>query len=165
MNATIRMDLRFPADWERIEPVREAVSRCLQAVYADGELQESLQMVSAELLENAVKYGAHEDVMWLSIEERPEGLVVGVTNAIPAGSPHVDALRERIAWIAAFADPAEAFVAAMAEIFARSDPYGHSGLGLARVAHEGGCRIECDESQPGQVTVRAVRALHAGKRS
>ena len=32
---------------------------------------------------------------------------------------------------------------------------GRSGLGIARIAYEGRCGLECDESVPGRVTVTA----------
>ncbi|HEV8323725.1 MAG TPA: ATP-binding protein [Myxococcota bacterium] len=159
MSRTLSVVLRLPAEWRRIEAVREAIGRCLEAVFADEELAGALAMVTAELLENAVKYGKLDPGgVVLSVEEDGGGVTVGVTNAVEAASRHVEALRDRVAWIARFADPADAFVAAMAEVFARGDPDADSGLGLARIAHEGGCTLACDESVPGRVTVRASRA-------
>jgi hypothetical protein len=153
----LHLDLWIPGDWERINLIREAVARCVAAVFGDVELKEALAMVSAELLENAVKYGIPGTGVNVSVHEDGESLVVDVTNQVQ-DARHVDALRHRLDWLRGFADPSEAYMAAMADIYAHAEarPQGQEGgLGLVRVSYEGGCRVDCDTSETGKITVRA----------
>jgi hypothetical protein len=159
---TMHLDLCFPAEWERIDPVRQAVGNCLTAVFGDRDLKDAIAMVSAELLENALKYGKvdqpdvkiriHEDV-------DAEVMVIEVSNTIDVESSHLKTLEERVSWVKGFKDPQEAYLSALASAFQGNDDI-TSGLGLARISYEGGCEIECDTtSEPGRVIVRARYAL------
>lgn len=153
----LHLDLWIPGDWERINLLREAVARCVAAVFGDVELRDALPMVSAELLENAVKYGIPGTGVNLSIHAEHDSLVVFVTNEIE-GVKHVDALKQRLEWLRSFPDPYEAYTAALSEIYAQaaSRRAGEDGgLGLVRVSYEGGCRVDCDTSETGKITVSA----------
>lgn len=160
MKTGIRLDLSIPPDWTRIELVRKAVGFCVWAVFGRGDLRDSLSMVSAELLENAVKYSAPDREVRLSITEEPDKLVVAVTNDVE-GDGHVTTLAQRLEWLKTFSSAADAYMAALSEVFDHKgeDRAGEGGLGIVRIAYEGGCNLDCDTSKPGQVTVRASRAL------
>lgn len=160
MKTGIRLDLSIPPDWTRIELVRKAVGFCVWAVFGRGDLRDSLSMVSAELLENAVKYSAPDRDVRLSITEEPDKLVVAVTNEVE-GDAHVTTLVQRLEWLKTFSSAADAYMAALSEVFDHKgeERAGEGGLGIVRIAYEGGCDLECDTSTPGQVTVRASRAL------
>jgi hypothetical protein len=160
MSSRLLLELIVPHDWERIELVREAVGGCALAVFADAELRDALSMTAAELLENAIKYGAPTDVT-LSIRDEGGTLTVSVVNTIDAGSSHVSQLRERLDWLRSFADPAEAYTQALTKIYA-DGALEESGLGIVRIAYEGGCQVECDLSRPGLVTVQARRPRQRG---
>jgi hypothetical protein len=139
--------------------VRQAITLLVE-VMPDGEdLSSPLAMVCAELLENAVKYGRRDQHgVRLVVREEPARVVIAVTNAVVEGSPHLAALCDRLSWMHRFGDPAAAFLAAVEAVYEGSDPFaGEGGLGLVRAEHEGGCRLECDVSLAGWVTVRAVR--------
>ena len=144
----------MPADWQRIEPVRQAIAMCAAAFFADPNLQDRIAMVSAELLENAVKHGQAQQISF-SLRQEKEGLVLTVSNAVAPESPKVATLRSQLSWIGSFPDPQDAYLAAMARIYERGESAAGSELGLVRIAYEGGCRIECDTSQSGWVTVKA----------
>ena len=93
-----RLQLSIPAQWERIDSVREAVGLSIGAVFGDQALKDAIAMVSAELLENAVKYGETEGgSVRLSIERTRDRIEIRVTNPIPAASTHARALRDRLA--------------------------------------------------------------------
>ena len=160
MKTGIRLDLSIPPDWTRIELVRKAVGFCVWAVFGRGDLRDSLSMVSAELLENAVKYSAPDREVRLSITEEPDRLVVAVTNEVE-GDSHVTTLAHRLEWLRTFSSAADAYMAALSEVFDHKgeERAGEGGLGIVRIAYEGGCDLDCDTSKPGQVTVRASRAL------
>ena len=160
MRQRLLLQLVLPSDWERIDSVREAVSRCALAVYGDEELRDELAMVAAELLENAMKYGASGSDVQLVIGEAEGALQVTVTNAVEPGSPHLVALRKRVEWLRSYADPAEAYQQAISEIYGGDAQDG--GLGLVRIAYEGCCTVACDLTQTGAVSVHARRAPSSG---
>jgi hypothetical protein len=152
----LRLDLNIASEWERIDAVREAVARCVSAVFGDVELKQQLGMVSAELLENAVKYGRGGKGVSLSIRGDTQELVVMVANAVDKGSHHAQLLQRRLRWLRAFKDPFEAYTAALQQVYDRSTPDAEdNGLGLARIYYEGRCQIDCDVSQPELVSVSA----------
>lgn len=163
MIKALDLSISIPIEWTHVELVRKAVGLCVYAVYGRGDLRDSISMVSAELLENAMKYAPPDGMVHFALfHERmheQEGLVVTVTSAAPERSRHVDTLRERIAWIERFPSPADAYMAALAEVFEHKEGEGEGGLGLVRIAYEGGCKLSCDTSDPGVVEVRAVRLL------
>ena len=156
-----RNQLRLDGQWERIDSVREAVGHAVTATFGDSDLRDSLAMVTAELLENALKYGEAEAGVELSIVSEPEAVVVTVDNAVKEGSPHIAALHKRLAWLREVGDPFTAYTTALAEVFDRTGSEGaDSGLGFARIGYEGRCAIVCDTSRPGFVSVTARRPTH-----
>ena len=60
-----------------------------------------------------------------------------------------------------FDTPADAYVAALQVVYERGSEGHESGLGLVRIAYEGGCRVTCRTDGDGRVTVRASRAPRA----
>ena len=62
-------------------------------------------------------------------------------------------LEERVRWLSAQGDPQQAWLRALSEVFER----GEFGLGLARIASEGGCRISLRMVSPGRLAIRAYR--------
>ncbi len=154
----LRLELIVPPQWTRIDQVRQAVGHAIAAAIGDRDLRDALAMVSAELLENAFKYGHPEkpDVR-ITVATQDDRLVVTVINAVERTAPHARTLAERIAWVNEFDDPLAAYRAALERIFAGGP--GASGLGLPRIRYEGGCALECDTSTAGMVTVRAACPL------
>ena len=118
-------------------------------------------MVSAELLENAVKYSTPEGKVHLSISEEGDQVVVAVTNEVINPTRNIPALKQRLDWLRTFPSAADAYMAALSEVFDHKGDENatEGGLGIVRIAYEGGCGLDCDMSQPGVVTVRASRSL------
>jgi anti-sigma regulatory factor (Ser/Thr protein kinase) len=158
MRAPLHIELDVPHEWERIDGVRESVGSAVMAAHADEELKDALAMVCAELLENAMKYGAPAAAITLTVREHDGSLTVTVRNGIDDESPHLRTLRDRVEWLRGFADPAEAYARALAEIYEGAPREG--GLGLVRIAYEGGCTVEY-ELEPRRIAVHARRALPA----
>ena len=157
-NLTLSLDLSFPPEWARIDRARETVAHSVAAVYADDELRDALSIVSAELLENAVRYGAPgQAAVRITIQELGGEFVVRVTNEVDSTTTHAGLLQRKLTWLARFGSPADAYVAALQEVYERGAQSSQSGLGLVRVAYEGGCRLACEHDGSGAVTVRAVR--------
>jgi hypothetical protein len=154
LDSSLSVELALPAEWGRIEPTREAVGLLIKAMFGDADLEVALGMVSAELLENAVKYSKPSSHLRLSVRAEGSRVVIAVTNAVDGDSSHLDALRSRFAWLANFATPAEAYCAAL-ERFSEHLKAEDRGLGIFRIAYEGGCGVDFDVSDTGQVTIRA----------
>jgi hypothetical protein len=151
MSAKMMLQLSLPHDWERIEVVRQAISLCVGAVFGSVAFRDAIAMVSSELLENAIKHGVPEAGVELLVEQTDHAISVVVANRIERAGA-VDALRERIAWIQRFDDPAAAYTAAMEKAFVEMT---EGGLGLPRIAHEGGCSLSCELEGTDRVVVRA----------
>jgi hypothetical protein len=150
----------MPCNWERIETLRQAVSLCAAAAFEDPDLEERVAMVSAELLENAVKHGRPEPIRY-SLRDDRDSIIVSVRNAIDSTTPSIETLVSRLKWLSSFPDPRDAYLSAMSVIYEDGARAGGSELGLVRIAFEGRCQVECDTSEPGWVTVRATYPLPA----
>jgi hypothetical protein len=146
----MRLDLKVRPEWGCVDQIREALRDLAAASVELASLADRLSMVGAELLENAIKYGVPIDGgIRLRVDTSDDEVVVAVTSGVdPARG--VDALVQHVAQVGA--DAAGAYQKHVAEAAARGRA---GGLGIARVAYEGGCRLETDDSQPGEITVRA----------
>jgi len=152
---TVILDVLVPQEWERIETVREAVLGC--AFDGDGDVHDAMAMACAELLENAIKYGAPGPVH-VRISSSSDELILEVTNAVAAACDSAAALEQKIAWLSTFDSAEEAYMAALAAVALRepSSSSGESGLGLVRIAYEGGLRLSV-EVATASLTVCAKR--------
>jgi anti-sigma regulatory factor (Ser/Thr protein kinase) len=152
-----QIELPLRQDWEAIGPLRQSVTACLKAVFRDHALCESLAMVAGELLENAVKYGARQPGsdrgFALSVVGGPSGVELEVSNPIDQAEPGYERLLAEIARIARAPSPQEAYLEAMRRV-AISGATG--SLGLARIAHEGGCDVSASLGTDGLLRVRAI---------
>jgi hypothetical protein len=154
---SFELQLCFEADWDRIESVRQAVKLCVFASFGEVAFRDALAMVSSELLENGVKYGKAGAPIRLSVTQGVDDVRIVVTNEVEAGSAHTETLRERVAWVASFATPRDAYEAALATAY--EDENAAGGLGIVRIAHEGGCVVQCDASTSSRVVMTARYAL------
>ena len=157
----LNVELTIPPEWSRIDPVRQAVGLCVAAVLANDDLRDALAMVCAELLENAIKYGKPDPRgVCVQLQQRPIGtqieVTLSVTNAVEQASHHLAMLQQRIAWIRTFESPGEAYMAALTTVYERAEAQGgEGGLGLVRIAYEGGCLLDCTSPAEGVMTVLA----------
>ncbi len=152
----LKLELLIPPQWARVDRVRQAVAICVGAVFADTDLEDSLAMTSAELLENAIKYGVVGDArVVFALFHDGEAVTIEVTNS--SSLEGAAALRERLDWLASFPSASDAYGAALAAVAERGSVGGDaSGLGLVRIAYEGGCNLSCTLVD-GQLTMRARR--------
>ena len=157
MTHSLRLELRVPPDWSRIEDVRTAVDLCVRSVCADPDRREALSMTAVELTENAIKYGrADDNLVTVTLYDKNGDIVVEVSNPL-APEQDGEQVARRIAWIESFPSAADAYQAAMLQVGAEGRD-GVSGLGLARIAYEGGCRLT-SSMQNGVMTVRAHHSM------
>ncbi len=155
------VELHIPPEWSRIDPVRQAVGLCVAAVLGSEDLRDALGMVCAELLENAIKYGRSDPrgvrlVLRQSAQDNQQVVTLSVINAVESASHHLAVLRQRIDWIRGYDSPAEAYMAALTTVYERAEAQGgEGGLGLVRIAYEGGCQLDCDSPAEGYMAVHA----------
>lgn len=152
MNAALSLEVELRPDWPNIDRTQEAVGLLALSIYGNDDLRDAIAMVSAELLENALKYALPDTGVRLSIQEESSTIVVAVTNTV-LEPDRVRRLEERLAWLRTFDSAEAAYTAAIELALSKRDTSG--GLGIVRIAYEGGCGIACDTSEPGMITVRA----------
>ncbi len=162
MRRCFQVELPVNPEWEAIEPLRKTIVACLRAVFGDLQVCESLAMVAGELLENAVKFGARTSGrepglrLWVVGDEL--GVGIEVSNQVEPSDPKVARLREELERIGRAPSPREAYLDALRRVALGGNK---AGLGLSRIAHEGGCDLSIVE-EDGLLLVRAnTRSLQA----
>lgn len=145
----LSLSLSLQGDASTLVEVQEKIGRFVKAQLGEAEAS-AMEMVAAELLENAVKHGQADP---RGVELLVEGEVRFIEVVSSVRPEDLAPLEERVKWLAAQGDPQQAWMRALSEVFER----GEFGLGLARIASEGGCRISLRMVSPGRLAVRAYR--------
>lgn len=162
-----QVELPIRRDWGSIEPLRVSVLSCLRAVFPDQPLCDSLSMVATELLENALKYGcwtgSDAALFGLRVAGDDDEVEVAVSNPVDPSDPGLARLLSELDRIQAAPSPEDAYLERMRQVAVT--PGAHGGLGLARIAHEGGCALSADVSPAGVLRVRAVTRRSSAPRS
>jgi hypothetical protein len=143
------LSLSLQGDASALQQAQQEVGRFVKAQLGDDQAL-AMEMVAAELLENAVKHGQPDP---RGIELLIEGEVRFIEVISSVRQADLAPLEERVKWLVAQGDPQQAWMRALSEVFER----GEFGLGLARIASEGGCRISLRMVSPGRLAVRAYR--------
>ncbi len=149
-----QIELPLPPGWEAIEPFRAAVLACVKAVFPNPALAPSIGLVTAELLENAVKFGRWDEgggMFALRMDGDSEHVAIEVSSPVADGDENLERLREELARIQAAPSPEQAYTKALRAV-ALGKP---ACLGLCRVAYEGGCDVSA-EIDANVLRVRAV---------
>ncbi len=149
MTAPLSLSLSFQGDAGALAQAQEEVGRFVKAQLGDARAK-AMEMVAAELLENAVKYGQHDPG---GIELLVDGDVRFIEVVSGVRQEDLGPLEARVKWLAEQGDPQQAWLRALSEVFERGD----FGLGLTRIASEGGCRVSLRLVSPGRLAVRAYR--------
>lgn len=149
------LELRLEPNWQAVKASWQLCLAALEGSGLDRDQALALSIAAQELLENAVKYGDHgnKSNLELRIDKDPSEVRVQVRN--PAGPPaNVEELQSHLAWLSSQPDPLTAYQNRLRDL-AASDPPSSGGLGLARVAYESRCALEC-AFDSGSVVVRAI---------
>ena len=140
------IDVPVRSEWASAERLRASVRGCVLAMYGDVDASHALSLVTAELAENAIKYGRWNDVaetfrlrVW---GDRPRAHVT-VESPVDPDPAATQRLFDTLRWIAGFATPEEAYRARLLEI-AASPGVGGSRLGLVRLAYEASCTLRAE---------------------
>jgi hypothetical protein len=158
MSATYQFSIDVPVEnrWDNVERVRSAVQGCFEAIFRDVAGRDAIAMVTGELVENAIKYGdwsSGRGIFRLRVWGDHARASVAVTNAVAKHSDGTARVREAIDFIAGQPSPLHAY---QARLMAVADGGRSGGLGLVRVAYEGGCTLTVS-AQDGEIMVTAER--------
>jgi len=150
-----RYELSLVPDWGDIERVRVSVGLCADVVGRNGELRHAVTLATCELLENAIRHSPVGALIDYSLAVENGRATVRVGNPCAPGSEDGERLESVIRWIAGFSDPRLAYIERLRQIVAAREGK-KGGLGLVRVAYEGGCRLSCSLApEQARVTVEA----------
>ena len=140
------IDVPVRSEWASAERLRTSVGGCVLAMFGDADASHALALVTAELAENAIKYGRWTDAsdtfrlrVWGA---RPRAHVT-VESRVDPDPAATRSLFETLQWIAGFRSPEEAYRARLLEI-AASPSEGGSRLGLVRLVYEAGCTLRAE---------------------
>lgn len=153
----VQQEIEFAPSWPSIELVREAASRAVEAAFGDPTRCDAVGMVTAELLENAIKHtSVHDEPVRYRLHVDPTGFTVRVSNGCSHRDwKNVEELRETIEWIDSCDDPKQAYLLRSQQIY-QSQTYREGNLGLVRVAYGGPCGLSYDfNPDTGRVAVLA----------
>ena len=146
-------------EWDQVETIRMQCRDFLKQCSFNNETVEAVSMVSAELLENAVKYGAYQldDAIEYCLKIRQDKIIVEVKNPVDetVGS-HLQQLDETIQWIRGYQNPFEVYVKKLKEVSTKSLMDKDSRLGLVRIAYEGQSILDFFLDQDNTLSVSAI---------
>jgi hypothetical protein len=146
INVLVRISTR--AGGESLTYIQEFVSHYARERYR-AVVAESLRLAAFELLENGIAYGSISSPVVLEMGEQDPWVLVRVSNdAIEARTSRLVALVEKLT-----ADPQATY---LDQVRRSVGSPGRALLGLARVAHEGGMKLDA-KTTGGQVVVTAYR--------
>jgi hypothetical protein len=134
------IELKFGPRWKYIAVVRSFIQNFLAVSLVDTTKADQIAMAASELLENAVKYAAGEDIqIEVNFYSDHEKIHIAVTNgATPEAIEGLKAVYDKISQ----GDPLDAYMSQMREAAVRKD--GKSQLGLARIRYETGLDMGLD---------------------
>lgn len=155
----LHLELPLPGDWEQIEVARAGVQQLIEGALRDPDRREAIAMVASELLENALKHGPEVPLgpPVLGVDIDAAAVRVRVSSELGADASSCHRLEERLAWLGTFSDPYEAYTAAVQRVFSGETD---AGVGLARIAYEGRCKLTMSSAGT-RVTVQAELAADA----
>jgi hypothetical protein len=156
------VSLTLSHEWDQASNVRQSVDASIPFTHHD--LKDAIIMTASELVENAIKHGMHgpgNPPATFSMNVDRASVIIVVSNGVrPAKAAKLIA---RIDRIMAAEDRGALYMERMSELISQKSA--HGGLGLYRIAFEGGFDLhvqlsrEPGETQDGIVTVRATRRL------
>lgn len=151
------IDVPVRNEWANVKLLVMSVQNCFNAMFSNLEGSETVAMVTGELLENAIKYGAWSGARRLRLNVSGKGSSARVCVENPADPVAARELLATLAWMKTFDSPEAAYRARLLAI-AQTIDREVSKLGLARIAYEGRCALLAEVEQ-GIVRVTAELQL------
>jgi hypothetical protein len=144
--------------WENVDLLRTSILNYTSCILENEDIAHSFATIAAELLENAIKYGADDEetdaagtALHLRVWGDASEARVQVDSPIKSDSSKEDAeeVLRTIDWLKKFPTAEEAYHARLMEV-AMSDS-GVSKLGLARIAYETNCDLHAEIVDDGSI--------------
>ena len=159
-----RLQLELSPEWSAI---RTAWDRCMAHLDEQGldpDAAYALCMVTQELLENAVKYGAHAGGRPIpcTVSTGKEMVTIEVRTPLDHNPDRLKHLDEMIQWIRGYQNSFEAYVERLKQASAQPFSSSESGLGLVRMAYEGQCLLDFYVDESNVLAMSAVYRPPAG---
>jgi hypothetical protein len=157
MERTLHMKVK--PEWDAIRTAWDPCDRFLQGNGLDRDATYGMCMVARELLENAVKYGRYDGggpAIDLSVEVSASEVTVEVKSPVGVGSEDLREFDRTIQWIRGFQDPFESYVERLKLASAHAFGAERGGLGLTRIAYEGGSVLDFYVDASNTLAVSAV---------
>lgn len=152
----LRLRTQYIPEWAEIARLREHVALAMSGL--PPAVRDAAVMVTSELAENAVKYGAvvpGAPGIEISIVRSPRALAISVVS----GTHDIDAVRRLQRCTRDLASTEDKFGLYFARVQALADaPEPKSQLGLYRIALEGGFELECNYADS-VLSMTATRTL------
>ncbi len=139
-------------DWAEVERLRDFVGVWIFALMRDAHMRDAVVMVTAELLENAIRHGKPGQ-HGIDYELRVQGgrTTIRVVNEVDPTARHFERLSERIRWIGNQPVPSTAYTRQIQNVSEGTS----AGLGLTRAVCEGRSELSCAKLPGGKVEVVA----------
>lgn len=138
------IDVPVRSEWSNVSLIVTSVQNCFNAMFANVDGSHAIAMITGELLENAIKYGAWSgdgQPFRLHISGRAGRAEIVVENPV-VNKERAEDLLSTIAALSAYPSAADAYRAKLLEVAERADEPAISKLGLARIAYEGNCQLK-----------------------
>ena len=145
--------------WNEIENARKQIFQFLKEKSIAENHIHAATMILSELIENGVKYGKFlpTDQLEARINLEADLITIEVTHPVAANnSLHLRELDEMIQWIRGYQDPFEAYIEKLKRIAKMPLEDKKSGLGLVRIAYEGGAILDFFIDENENLNVSAV---------
>jgi hypothetical protein len=155
--------LMIDANWEDIEDIRTESSQFLASHSFSKEVVDAVTMIVSELAENSIKYGSFADPehkVEVNVSLSADKITVEVINPFDETAyRHLKRLDKTIQWIRGYQDPFEAYIERMKEVSRKPLTDEESGLGLVRIAYEGGAILDFFVNEDGMVNISTISML------
>ncbi|MFZ5468101.1 MAG: hypothetical protein ACOZIN_01580 [Myxococcota bacterium] len=153
------IELPILDSWRTIEVLRTTVLNCLSTVFESGAYCETLGMIVAELLENALKYGrreaaASERSFRLKITGTDDSVEIIVSNPIDRATTDLQRLFAVVGELGASDSAERVYLERLQKV--ASDRAAVGGLGLARIAYESGSKVFAEVDTDDVLQVKVV---------
>jgi hypothetical protein len=136
------LELTLPAEWGAVRAAWDDCRGMLARAGLGQDESYALAMVAQELLENAVKYGAADADVRLSLRVEDDDVTVEVRSRVGGDDAHLRAFGGALQRLRESPDARDAYVDQLRRAVGRAPEAGGSELGLARIAYEGQCRLD-----------------------
>ncbi|WP_061248782.1 hypothetical protein [Leptospira alstonii] len=141
------LEMKLRPIWGEIERARDECRVFLNELELSEDIRDGLCMITSEILENAIKFGSfidENDEFTFRIEASKDGMLVQAWSPLPAAGivENLRRLDSIVQWIRSFQSPFQAYLERLKLVAGQPLEDIESGLGLIRVAYEGGAILD-----------------------